>query len=743
MNDAAAAGVFYAVVLAVGAGALVPASVAFRGLPSGGVLLARPIALAAAALVAWLACGVAGARYGLPLALAALAVPWIATGVLLACDRALLREVAKRWRWLALGESAAVALFVLMLGARVLAGGGAEFFERPLQLMLLSSLRETSTVPPPDLWLAGHQVAYHHLLYLQVDMPARLAAIAPAVALNLVGPAFIAAGGAAFGAIAADIVALSGARRSTVAAAGALGCVAAIVAAPLRPLFAADAAANTLAALGPRAPLVELARQDAMVWEWVMEPPAYMVMSGSAHANVIVLALIATATALAVLECAQPRSWRDWRRQPLLLGVAVLTFAALGAGNPWSAPPCATLWVVAGTIGRVGAGYEWRTALGASALRFALPALCALALAMPLLATLDSAPPIPAPALGPLSAPGDIIATWGAFGATLALALAAAAGRPTRTGFLRASAAAVAFAVVAWLAVASFAGPIAAVQQWTPAGIAGAAIAALAAAAAATWAWMLRGRPDACWAVLAATATWLILAIETYELAGGPGWGRANTLLKFSQPAWLWASCALGAGVALYLPDALRRATAAWRWRVGIALCGCASAAALAWLPAVAAIAIEDPPAGSGTLDARAALHSRAPGLAAAARWTHGHMDGRHVAAEAATIMYPDRSNHRRSMLKGGLAEYGAARAYVLTPHVQRIWRSSPHSNQRLTVNAALYLSADPALARAWGITHVFVGPRERVRYGAHVLARFADWPVAFTSDGARLYEVP
>ena len=745
LTDLTAAAAFYACALAAGAGGLIPAVAAFRNLPSGGVLLARPLALAAAALAAWLASGVAGIAYGAPLAIAALALPWAFSVILLARNRSLARRVFTRWRWVACGEAGLLAVFAVALAARLLYSADATFAERPLQVMLLTTLRHTPELPPPDLWLSEHALAYHHLLFLQVDMLARLAGIPPAVTLNLSGAAFLAIGGVAFAGVAADIAGLAQARRMGVAASGGLALLMVAASAPPRWLAATD---TPIRLLGNRVPLIERVPQDATMWSPHPETPSYMLLTGSAHANVLAIALLAAGTTFAVLEYARPRSWRAWRSEPALFVVAAVTFAALGAGNPWSAPPCGLLWIGAGFMGRRATGAAWGASLRASVLRVALPALAALALAAPLLATLDASLPIPAPAAGPLSSPPYVAGVWGALGAGLTLALAAAAGPPARAVLARCGFAAAACAAIAWGGLAVAAGVGGAVTQWTPAGLAGAALTACAASSATAWAWMLRGRADAYWAGLAAAAAWLLLLVTAYELAGGPGWGRTNTLLKFTQPVWLWAACAFGAAITLQLPAALRRAAGGaspWRWRLGIAASAGACAAALAWLPIVFAIALSDErPAGAGILDAEAALAARAPGFAASARWAREHMDPRqHVIGEAATDVFPDRHHHQRYMVNGGFAQYGGVPAFLLTPHQQRHWRRTSPGSERLTANAALYLSADPARARAAGVTHVLTGPRERRRFGSHAIARFTEWPIVFEARGVRVHEVP
>ncbi len=47
------------------------------------------------------------------------------------------------------------------------------------------------------------------------------------------------------------------------------------------------------------------------------------------------------------------------------------------------------------------------------------------------------------------------------------------------------------------------------------------------------------------------------------------------------------------------------------------------------------------------------------------------------------------------------------------------------------------------ALARAFGVTHIFAGRLEAQLFGDDVAARFEGWPVALEAPGALIVEVP
>jgi uncharacterized membrane protein len=112
---------WYLALAVIGGGGVLPATLLFGPLRSGGVLYARPLAVLLVAEAAWLLSAIAGLPYGLPLILVLVTVLWAWSGALVWRRPALWRETRARWRILAAGEALCALLFALIVFVRVLA----------------------------------------------------------------------------------------------------------------------------------------------------------------------------------------------------------------------------------------------------------------------------------------------------------------------------------------------------------------------------------------------------------------------------------------------------------------------------------------------------------------------------------------------------------------------------------------------------------------------------------------------
>ena len=741
MTDVAAC---YIAFLAIGAGGLAPAHAGLGGrLATGGALFARPLALACAAMFAWLVAVMTPLPYGTPLAIGACAAPWLWSGVLCARDRSLPRRIIGRWRVLLAGEVCYVAIFALTLWMRSHAPE-SEWPERPLQLALLGAARSADAMPLPDPWFAGVGLAYYHVTFVMLDIPARLAGLAPGVALNVAGAAAIAMIAPAFGGLAADIAALERPRRAFIA--GALG--AAVTGLATFPAYAFDVGRAAAGAAGPLAhwslttpfpPHEEVAAHHWWGWqvlasglpEAIVQPPVFSLASGDAHPHVLALPLMAAACAIALLECVAPQ---PWRRQPARLLLAAFVLAALAMMHPWYVPPCLLLWVGAGLLVRGG---DLR-AVAAAIARATAPAVLGLVLAFPALTLLDGARRLPVGQARAMSNPIELAGVWGGVWIVAGLGLVACTAR--MPGGARAA------AWLCWVTGVALGpaflveGPRAALATWGADGLAGAALAGLCAVVFSTAARNLRTRgrvAPASWAGLVAAAAVIAFLVEVFMVGGYYAGGRVNTVFKFSYPAWAWAAAACAAACVLHGPALARRGRAARIAGIGIAAVwlGC-----LAWLPAAAATIST---AGhQRALDASGRLADWSPGLAAAAVWARANLDpDRHVVAESPTPRF-----WNMPAIERALSTHGGAISLMGDPHFARTWRGVAAEvaiAPRLAALDALYREGDPARVRAAGVTHVLVGPAERSRYGPDVALRFRGWPVAFRAPGVVILDVP
>jgi YYY domain-containing protein len=95
--------------------------------------------------------------------------------------------------------------------------------EKQMDMTFLNSLIRSSSLPAPDLWMAGYGMPYYYLGYLTQSVIAKATAIDPAIAYNLALCTVLAlAGVGAFG-LAAGLVRLTGASSRIAIGVGALG----------------------------------------------------------------------------------------------------------------------------------------------------------------------------------------------------------------------------------------------------------------------------------------------------------------------------------------------------------------------------------------------------------------------------------------------------------------------------------------------------------------------------------------
>ena len=109
---------WYFATLAVGAAALLPATLLFTRLRSRGVLYARPLGLLLVAQAAWLTASLTSVAYGPTLVGAALGALYAWSAWIAWRDPARLRLLLDRWRTLLGGEVLFLAAFALLAFVR-------------------------------------------------------------------------------------------------------------------------------------------------------------------------------------------------------------------------------------------------------------------------------------------------------------------------------------------------------------------------------------------------------------------------------------------------------------------------------------------------------------------------------------------------------------------------------------------------------------------------------------------------
>ena len=757
---------WYLGLVLIGGGGLLPATLLFGRLRSRGVLYARPLALLLVAQLVWLASALISIPYGSGLVIAAVAVLYGWSAWLGWRDPERLRTLWRARRALLAGEALFLVVFVVVLFVRAQAPAAINT-EKPMDLMLLNAVHHAEQLPPPDSWLAGHDVSYYHLGHVMIDVSGRLAGVAPRFGFNLGLAAAAALAAVAIAGLASDAVALGPLRRrATPWIAGGVAVVALIWIAPLEGL--ADlAAANGLGGDGVWSHLgvkglpgpVEATHgvPDQFWWWWratrvvpgtISEFPAFSYILGDPHAHVLALPLgiVALAVALDTFEGGVALTWRRWTARPEALLLSGALFAGLAMTNAWDVLAYGLIWLAAAAAAFRAVGWPLHGALFGAVRYLLAPTLVGLAIAWPLLQTLDTSSIGGTVVTDAASDPVRLLLFWGTPLLPVALAVLLTRQHASRRAFARGLALA-ALPLALWVVWAVG-------GEGDPFGRRGAGwltlaalVVATGAAGAASASRYAEGRRDhAAWLALAAVAGAIVLATELFHVTDALRHARMNTVFKFWYVAWPLLAAAGAIGLALAYDAAPRRPLAALRGRLASprgALAALAVLAALLWLGSLlyapAATVSRAREGQARGIDALAHVERRDPGLAEALDWVRSELDPRrHALLEAAS----------RSYGPGNMISAASATPTLIGwPGHQLQWHSNAPLTERLDVVNTIYrIGAGPQslrLARTHGLTHVYLGREERRQYGADVAARFAEWPTVFEAPGARIVAVP
>lgn len=747
---------WYLALTVVGAGAVLPASLLFGGLRSGGVLYAKPLGVLLAAEVAWLVSAETPVPYGTPLVLGSAALLWVWTGVLVWRRPDLVTALRGRTAILLAGEVLFLALFAVAILARMQTPNATDT-EKPMDLMLLNVIRRATSMPPEDGWFSGFTVSYYHLGHVMVDVVGRLAGQPPRIEMILgVAGTVAMAGVAAFG-LAGDLVALSAVRqRASAWLAGSVACVSLLF------LATGEGFAELLSAHGfgppglwaslgvdglPGTQFTVDGVPTQMWWWWratrvlpgtITEFPAFSVILGDPHAHLLALPLgvVALAVALPAFSGREPLHLGAWRRNPGGLLIAGAVFAGLAMTNSWDAVIYGVVWG-AGVLA-VLAATGWPMVGGAvvAARYFALPIGLAALLTAPFLASLQSVPVGFQMFTGPASDPVRFALVWLPLLVPLAAGVLLLRPRLRRDDVVSAGATAAA-AVLAWGGALLIAGQGEALQVrgagWGTLALLAVAFALTASAGAEA----MRKRDTAMAAVLglAALCAGIVLATELFFLRDALG-DRMNTVFKFWYAVWLVLAIAGGAAVGLAydrMASLRPRALVLPVLALGAILYG----GSLLYAPAATIARARE--GQTASLDSLAYLERTDPGAAAAVEWVQANLGPGDVLLEATARDY---SAGNVVSASSGVPTVLGWRGHQVT------WRGNiPALSTKFYGIAFIYSEGATAesLARAkeLGVTYVYIGREEISQYGPAVGAKFAAWPTVFQSEESRILQVP
>ena len=189
--------VAWLVVMQLMALAVLPVALAaFRSLPDGGYLLAKPLGILAVALVAWLLASLQWMAFSFGAVLVGIGAVALASCVVLVFTwSSFWSFFRERWRVIAIGE---VVFLVAFLAFVVLRMANPDLWhpwqggEKPMDTAYLNAVLKSSFMPPYDPWYAGGYLNYYYWGQFIVASFIHATGIDPAVAVNLAVPMFFA-----------------------------------------------------------------------------------------------------------------------------------------------------------------------------------------------------------------------------------------------------------------------------------------------------------------------------------------------------------------------------------------------------------------------------------------------------------------------------------------------------------------------------------------------------------------------
>lgn len=751
LDDAAR---WYLASLFVGVLGLLPVAHAFGRLHSRGVLYARAFGMVLLALSAWIL-GLSPVGYGMQAILGAVVVALGWSGLVAWRAPEVLRALRDRWRLALVGEAVFLVTFVAIAFARSFAPDAVNT-EKPMDMMILVAVRTTESMPPEDSWFAGRPLSYYHLGHTAVDILSRLARVEPGVAFNLgLASAGAMAAAAAF-ALAGDAHALTSRARPRTGLAGAVAVIALMLVASLEgalELIAANVGGSFWARLGvsgfPAQGVNDFGVPSDFWWWWratrvlpdaIAEFPAFSFILGDMHAHVLALpiALLALAIALTAFEGSRPQTFLVWTRRPGELAAIAVIFAALAMTNAWDAPLYGAVWLAAGAWAYCASGWSMPGALMGMVRHLVPPALIAGLIAWPMFSVFDHAPLGVAPVLSAGSDPARFLLIWSPL-----LVILGACALVTRPGVDRD--AMVLGAVYGGSFVLAWAMSVVVIGQGSVLvlrGVGWLTLLGLVAGAsvgtgAATSALASGDRGRASWLALAAGVAFLVLLTELFHLSDALP-GRFNSVFKFWYGAWVMLAIACGVAAADAAASTTTPSTRSLHILGGLAVRGAALVVACAILYVPAAISGRATEGQRRGLDALAFLSEDGSGRGDVIAWARTLEQGA-VLLEATGRPYQD--DNKISMASGVPTVLGWDGHEVT-------WRGD-HAGvgERSADVTALYgagaTDVGLSIARRYAVTHVYVGSRERERYGSDVARHFEAWPIVFDSGGGLVFEVP
>jgi len=748
---------WYLVTLIISFSVIVPTTEFFRSFRSGGVAYARVVGVAFLSLLVWFTLKL---DISIPVIWASLF--WLLLFFLLSAgmvfrNRSIVERLWSQRTKVLVTESIWIALFGVILLARSLAPD-ATATEKPMDLMIITSIFRSELIPPPDPWFSGAALSYHHLGHLSAVIIGKLSQQSIGMIFNLV----LASSAATAGAVAAilaidflpDLRQLSQRKSALIlVSTGFITLCTLFLLAPwigvLNILFSNGYSTGVdLRWLNvenfPFLTDVRYGIPDQWWWWWYTtrifessfaEFPAFTFLLGDPHAHVFGLPIVLTllAVGLSLTKNRPMVSFGYWFNRPFSLIYVSGLLAALCMTNVWDLPIS-----FVGLVGAIWFSQRYNQKNYAetfkSVLSFSFPIIILVGIILyPFLSGLN--PPTTGISLviGEHTNLAQLVLFWGPVFSVMIASVLLNRQRQTRgyialTEPLRLTATILFIWVVALVATDNIDEITNRSTGWLTLGL---------LICGAFWTRIASDKThDQFWYTYWVMGLVLLLLIGTELVRIEDAFpGRLNTLFKGWFISWGIASVAVGGifGTSLALGSGQiksRRRSAHGLLAIMLILFSFCS---IAFVPAMAiSRGWEGQTRG---LDATKHVELQQPGLAEAIAWAVAALDsGEDVVLQAVGESYE--GGNMFSTLTG-------LPTVLAWPNHERQWRKDIGETERRTAvdNVYLFGSSGEGLASLakYKINHVLIGDSEKRIYGADVAARFRNWEMVFESSDSRI----
>ena len=790
--------VWFLTLEALGLAALPWAYHLFRFLPDRGLSFAKPAVLLLLAYAVWLL-GLVHLLPNTALTIWVLFLCLIAGSAWLAGRRweEMRNFLQRNWSVLVIAELVFAGMFVGW--ALVVSGSpGITHTEKPMDFMLLNAAHQTRFFPAEDSWLSGHSISYYYFGHIIMATLSKMSGVATSVGYNLAIATLPALAGAACFGLLYNLVRLAGGSfrwaKGVGAAAPAImlltgNLVGALEFVRLRG-WAGQGFWDWVGINGLDAGPVAGNVFPGEFWWWfrstrvigttsggetvdytITEFPAFSFLLGDLHAHVLAIPFLLLAIAAILnLYTSGERLGLTWlRRHPAQAVAVALSGGALAFINFWDFPAFLALLGAALVLkGCRDYPDSLLRAVYAAAAIFLPVFLLSVVLFAPVYFAFSGQTSGVLPLRDVSTRPFLLFIVLGLFILPSLVLLAQSLLGLMGTGTRRPEPANTPLVVVAillaviplgiWMATAFL---FALITDGAGAAFAdlgrrltlaapGAIVVAVAAYCAALLAREGREQASSFVLLLVALVFFIVMVAELFHIVDsfGGAWRRMNTVFKVYYQAWLLLGVA--AIFAVYsLRGSWAPASGAARWRVALAFGGKWGGGAVLALLLAASVyytvgaaldrggAYGAPPEGH-TLDGLAYLRSENPGEYEAIAWLREEAPpGRIVEAVG-----DDYSRYGNISASTGLPTLLGWKGHELQ------WRGSsePFAGREEAVTA-IYSGQHPIetrrLLNEYGVRYVYLGSRERERYGVSSLPEYRSFlKTVFQQDGVIVYEV-